>query len=123
MQEISTLNILTHLSHLNAGNFALISALGYFNRTYSSEVVITKITLCVMTNTTFVTIFVLDCKGRVDLYVNRYYNKRLNILNTRKVGWGKAPIRGDTPTPPIYIATAQIATKAFLYISVHPHSG
>ena len=37
-----------------------------------------------------------------------------------KVGWGKAPIRGDPPTRPVYITTAQIATKVF--ISVLPHS-
>ena len=36
-----------------------------------------------------------------------------------KVGWGKAPIRGDTPTRPIYITTAQIATKVFVYPCCH----
>ena len=30
-----------------------------------------------------------------------------------KVGWGKAPIRGNTPTRPIYIIMIQIGTKVF----------
>ena len=36
-----------------------------------------------------------------------------------KVGWGKAPIRGNKPTRPIYITTAQIATKFFLNLCCH----
>ena len=40
-----------------------------------------------------------------------------------KVGWGKAPIRGDTPTRPVYITTAQIATKVFVYPCCHIADG
>ena len=31
-----------------------------------------------------------------------------------KVGWDKAPIRGDTPTRPMYITTTLVGTKVFI---------
>ena len=46
-------------------------------------------------------------------------NKLINILCVFKVGWGKAPIRGDTPARPVYITTAQIAPKVFVYPCCH----
>ena len=35
------------------------------------------------------------------------------------VGLAKAPIRGNTPTRPIYTTTAQIGTKVFVYPCCH----
>ena len=64
----------------------IVWLLHHYNRTYPSQSLNNKNNpIYILTNSTFVTIFVLDCEGRVDLYVNLYYNKRLKILNTRNI--------------------------------------